>query len=134
MQQAERPPIAAAVIVHGGRVLLIRRAVAEGTLLWQFPAGEVEAGETGDQAAVRETLEEVGLVVEARELLGERVHPATGRRMIYVACDVVDGEARVADAEEVADIAWCEPTQLAEYVPNGFFEPVQRHLEAVFAH
>jgi 8-oxo-dGTP diphosphatase len=132
MQQAEKPPIAAAVIVHDGRVLLIQRAIAEGALLWQFPAGEVEDGETGEQAAVRETLEEVGLVVESRELLGERVHPATGRRMIYIACDVIDGEARVADTEEVAAVAWCEPDQLAEYVPHGFYEPVQRHLEAVF--
>ena len=37
-------PIAAAVIVDDGRVLMVRRRVAEGDLSWQFPAGQVEPG------------------------------------------------------------------------------------------
>ena len=55
-----RPTIAAAVIVQGGRFLLVQRAVSEGSLSWQFPAGEVEIGETPEDAAVRETAEEAG--------------------------------------------------------------------------
>jgi 8-oxo-dGTP diphosphatase len=124
-----RPPIAAAVIVKGGRVLLVRRRVKEGTLSWQLPAGEVETGETAGQAAVREAGEEVGLTVAETKMLGERVHPATGRTMVYVACDVVDGEARVVDDEELAELAWAERDELAEYVPHGFFEPVQQYLD-----
>ncbi|MFD8567960.1 NUDIX hydrolase [Streptomyces sp. NPDC059639] len=46
--------IAGAVIARGGRVLLVRRAVPEGALVWQFPAGEVDAGETAPGAATRE--------------------------------------------------------------------------------
>ena len=56
----ERPAIAAAIAVKEGRVLMVRRRVAEGELSWQFPAGEVEPGETGEQAAVREAAEESG--------------------------------------------------------------------------
>lgn len=123
-----KPAIAAAVIVRDGRVLLGRRAVAEGSLSWQFPAGAVEAGETPEDAAVRETAEEVGLVVVAAERLGERVHPATGRTMIYVACEVVDGTARVTD-DELAEVAWCDLADLTQYVPNGVYPPVQEHLE-----
>lgn len=126
-----RPPIAAAVIVKGGRVLLVRRRVKEGTLSWQFPAGEVEAGESGGQAAVRETGEETGLTVVESKVLGERVHPATGRTMVYVACEVVSGEATVVDDEELAELAWADRGQLAEYVPYGFFEPVQQYLDEV---
>ena len=129
----DRPAIAAAVIVAGGRVLLGRRAVREGTLSWQFPAGAVEDGETPEEAAVRETAEEVGVVVEASRRLGERVHPATGRTMIYVACELADdGEAHVAD-DELAEVAWCDLARLPELVPHGFFEPVQAHLDAVLA-
>jgi 8-oxo-dGTP diphosphatase len=124
-----RPPIAAAVIVKGGRVLLVRRRVKEGSLSWQLPAGEVEAGEAAGQAAVREAGEEVGLTVAETKMLGERVHPATGRTMVYVACYVVDGEARVVDDEELAELAWAKRDQLAEYVPHGFFEPVQQYLD-----
>jgi 8-oxo-dGTP pyrophosphatase MutT (NUDIX family) len=69
--------IAAAVVVLDGRVLLIRRAVAEGELLWQFPAGKTELGEPAEEAAVREASEETGLTVEAGRVLGGRIHPAT---------------------------------------------------------
>lgn len=47
-------PVVAAIVVDNGRVLLIRRAVADDRLLWQFPAGKIESGETSDEAAVRE--------------------------------------------------------------------------------
>jgi 8-oxo-dGTP diphosphatase len=89
------PAIAAAVVVHDGKLLLVRRRVAEGALSWQFPAGAVEQGETFEEAAVREAAEEAGLNVQAVQVLGERVHPSTGRLLGYVACDVVSGEAYV---------------------------------------
>jgi hypothetical protein len=54
--------IAAAVIVRDGRVLLVRRRVAEGSLSWQFPAGKIEPGETAQEAAVREAREEAAVV------------------------------------------------------------------------
>lgn len=125
-----RPPIAAAVIVKDGRVLLVRRRVKEGSLSWQFPAGEVEPGEPAGQAAVREVREETGLTVAEAKVLGERVHPNTGRTMIYVACDAIEGEARVVDDEELVDFAWAKRNQLAEYVPYGFFPAVQDYLDA----
>lgn len=126
----DQPSIAAAIIVKDGRVLLVRRRVAEGSLSWQFPAGEVEGGEDPVDAAVRETQEEAGLVVAAHEVLGERVHPATGRRMIYVACDVVTGEATVADEEEIADVAWSDSNQLTDHIPHPLYGPVQDYLDA----
>jgi NUDIX domain len=91
----QRAPIAAAIIVENGKVLLVRRRVAEGELSWQFPAGEVEPGETPENAAVRKACEETDLTVGAMKRLGERVHTATGRTMVYVACDVLAGTAQV---------------------------------------
>ncbi|KWW97984.1 NUDIX hydrolase [Carbonactinospora thermoautotrophica] len=123
------PPIAAAIVVDDGRVLMVRRRVKEGSLSWQFPAGEVEAGESAEQAAVRETQEEVGVTVKASKVLGERIHPVTGRTMIYVACEMVDGRAHVVDAEEIAEVAWIEHRQLTEYVPYSLFQPVQEYLD-----
>lgn len=125
----ERPGIAAAVVVSGGRVLLVRRRVREGQLSWQFPAGEVEPGETREQAAMRETREETGLSVTAVRALGERVHPATGRLMSYTACAVVAGTAHVADTEELAELAWAALGEIPRYVPYGLFEPVQEYLD-----
>lgn len=124
----EKPGISAAIITQGGRVLMVRRAVKEGKLSWQFPAGGIEEGEAAEEAAVRETLEETGLTVKALRLLGERVHPNTGRLMSYTACEVVSGEARVADDEELDAIAWVALDEIPEYVPYGLYEPVQAYL------
>lgn len=123
-----RPPIAAAVIVDDGRVLLVRRRVEEGSLSWQFPAGEVEKGESATAAAVRETREETSLEVRDVSVLGERVHPNTGRLMIYVACRVVAGAATIADEDELAEFAWADRAELTDYVPYPFYPPVQEYL------
>jgi 8-oxo-dGTP diphosphatase len=126
----EKPAVSAAVIVSGDRVLLVRRRVKEGELSWQFPAGAVEDGETPGGAAVRETKEEAGIVVAETRALGDRVHPKTGRRMYYTACELVSGEAHVADTDELDKVEWVTHGQLAEYVPYGFFEPVQEYLDS----
>ena len=38
--------IATAIIVDSGKTLMIRRREREGKLLWAFPGGGIEAGET----------------------------------------------------------------------------------------
>lgn len=125
----ERPSIAAAVIVRDGLVLLVRRKTAEGQLSWQFPAGEVEPGETGEEAAARETAEETGITVAPTQHLGSRIHPITGRNMIYVACEATSGEAHVGDPQDLAAVEWCDQATLAKYIPHPFFAPVQEYLE-----
>ncbi|MFD3538637.1 NUDIX hydrolase [Streptomyces sp. NPDC058662] len=121
--------VAGAVVVLEGRVLLVKRLVAEGQLSWQFPAGKVEPGETFEEAAVRETKEEAGLDVVALSRLGERVHPITGRPVSYTACEVVSGTAHAADLDEIAEIAWVTLSEIPRYIPYGLFDPVQRYLD-----
>ncbi len=127
----ERPGISAAIITLGNQVLMVRRRVSEGQLSWQFPAGEIEPNETAEQAAIRETREEVGLEVNAVKVLGERVHPKTGRRMSYVACTIESGTAYVADDEELVELAWVTLADIPSYVPYGLFGSVQEYLDSV---
>lgn len=126
----DRPAISAGIITQDGAVLLVQRRVKEGSLSWQFPAGEVESGETLEEAAARETVEETGLTVTPMQLLGERIHPKTGRRMAYVACEIVSGTAHVADEEELADLAWVKPADFSTFVPYGFAPVVQDYLDS----
>lgn len=133
-ETSDKPGISAAIIVDRNKVLMVRRRVKEGELMWQFPAGAIEGGETAEQAAVRETLEETGLTVDAIKLLGERIHPKTQRLMSYTACEVLEGEARVADDEELDAVAWVGHSETKEYVPYGLFEPVQEYLDNVLPH
>lgn len=126
------PRVAAAVVVCAGRVLLLRRAVPEGGLVWQFPAGKVEVGESDVEAAVREAWEEVGLRVELVGWLGERLHPVTRRSIAYVACRVAGGSARAAAPDEVAEVVWCGREDLARLVPpSQLFGPVRGYLDGV---
>lgn len=128
-----KPGIASAVIVQGGRLLLARRREREGSILWVLPGGQIEEGESAEDAAVRETQEETGLTVSARRVLGERVHPASKRHMSYVACEVVAGTPVVGDPEEHDAVEFVAISDLGEYVPHGFFEAVQEYLEAALA-
>ncbi|NLU70388.1 NUDIX hydrolase [Streptomyces sp. HNM0574] len=119
------PRIAAAVVAEAGRVLLVRRRVPEPGLRWQFPAGAVEPGESAEQAAVRETLEETGLTLAPVAPLGRRIHPHTGRTVVYTACRVLAGRAHVAAPAEIDAVAWLTAARL----PHGLFPPVRAHLD-----
>ena len=59
--------VAAALIDADGRVLVQQRP-AGGTLagLWEFPGGKVEAGETPEDALVRELEEELAITVPCK--------------------------------------------------------------------
>jgi 8-oxo-dGTP diphosphatase len=132
--ETKKPDVSAAIITDGERVLMVRRRVKEGELSWQFPAGGVEDGETAEEAAVRETLEETGLVVKAVKYIGDRVHPKSGKFMAYTACEVVAGTARVADDEELDKVEWVRHSEIPGLVPYGLFGPVQAYLDEVLPH
>ncbi|MBT2467816.1 NUDIX hydrolase [Streptomyces sp. ISL-66] len=128
-ETTEQPPrVSMAVIADGDRFLMIRRRQREGKLSWALPGGGIEADESAEQAAVREVAEETALEVKAVKVIGARIHPDTGADMTYVACKVVAGEARVEDAEELAEVAWVSLDEIPAYVPWGLYPPVQEHL------
>jgi ADP-ribose pyrophosphatase YjhB (NUDIX family) len=64
-------PVAAAIPRDaGGRIWLLRRTLHEGAGLWTFPGGYVELGETVQDAARRETREELAMEIELGGLVG----------------------------------------------------------------
>lgn len=68
--------VAVAVVTSHLGVLVGKRR--DGDPPWVFPGGELEPGESPEDAAVRETLEETGLRVRATGVIGSRVHPELG--------------------------------------------------------
>lgn len=56
-----------AVVVEGGRVLLVKRARPPAEGEWAIPGGRLLFGETLQQAAERELLEETGITIKAGE-------------------------------------------------------------------
>jgi ADP-ribose pyrophosphatase YjhB (NUDIX family) len=59
-----------AIVLHEGRVLLVKRGRAPGLGLWSVPGGLVDLGESSVDAARREVEEECGLKVRIAGLVG----------------------------------------------------------------
>lgn len=57
-------------VTDAGEIILIRRGIEPGVGLWAQPGGFLEVDETVHQAAIRETREETGLIVEPGAFIG----------------------------------------------------------------
>ena len=95
---------------------------------WTFPGGKVEPGETPSAAACREVLEEAGIEVMIVGELGRRVHPRTGRTVIYLVARPVGEPHPRADGRELTTVKWAEPTEVELLMPD-LFEAVRSHLQ-----
>ena len=122
----QRQPIVAAIVTSARGVLVGRRN--DGKPSWTFIAGEQEPGEQPEDTAIREVKEETGLRIQAGQVIGERVHPNTGRTMIYMAAAPTHGtDVFVGDEDELAEVRWVSLPEADELLP-GMFEPVREHL------
>jgi len=57
-------------ITDAGELVLLRRGIDPGYGTWAQPGGFLEVDETVHQAAIRETVEETGLLIEPGEIIG----------------------------------------------------------------
>lgn len=74
----DRPIVAVlAVVLRGDRVLIVQRKQQPNAGRWGFPGGVLELGETVFEGAMRELLEETGVVGEAAGWLN--IHDAVSR-------------------------------------------------------
>jgi 8-oxo-dGTP diphosphatase len=68
--------VVAAVLERDGRYLITqRRSTAVLPLMWEFPGGRVEAGETDQAALKRELLHRLGVQIEVGKLISFVSHP-----------------------------------------------------------
>ena len=108
MSNRPEVPAVSVAVVRDGRVLLVRRARPPSQGLYAFPGGKVEAGETLEQAALRELKEETGLEahdfqpVETIFIEGSgEGHPVDYRLTVFGAAHA-GGEPIAADDAETA--------------------------------
>jgi 8-oxo-dGTP pyrophosphatase MutT (NUDIX family) len=100
------------VVDHAtGAAAVIGRLDRKGRLLWSLPKGHIEAGETAEEAAVREVEEETGIIGRVVAPLGtidfwfvaedRRVHKTVHHFLLQA----LGGELSDDDIE-VAEVAW----------------------------
>lgn len=133
-QTALRTPLLGAIAVifdAAGRVLLSERTDGHG---WNLPAGFVDADESPQEAAVRETAEETGLRVEVGRLIGVYTHlrrqrpsgpPTTPGALVTHAflCRQVGGT--LIPTNEALQHGWFLPTALPSPLSS------RRHAEII---
>jgi ADP-ribose pyrophosphatase YjhB (NUDIX family) len=92
------PKVAAGTVVeHNGGIVLLRREIDPRKGFWVHPGGFVDRGETLEEAAKRETREEVGLEVELLGLLGAYSFSDSEVVVVTYAARAISGEPKVGD-------------------------------------
>ncbi len=114
-----RPVVAVgAIVFENDRVLLVRRGQPPAKELWAIPGGKVKLGETLQQAAEREILEETGIRIRAREPVytfdyiqrDGSSRPRFHYVIIDLIADFVGGKIRAGD--DAADVRWVSAAEL----------------------
>lgn len=108
--------VTAAVIRQDDKFLICQRAPEKSCgLLWEFPGGKIEPGETGEACIVRECREELGVEVfverELEELYQE--YPEQIVHLYFYLCQIKNG---VVDRREHKAIAWITKDQIESYM------------------
>jgi 8-oxo-dGTP diphosphatase len=122
-----------AVILHGDKVLLVRRGQSPSFGKWTLPGGLVELGETTREAIAREIVEECGIkirVVDVAGVIDRIVKDPTGRvRYHYVLVDYLayPESTDVAAGSDAAEAEWFAIDRLAELdTTQGLLDMIHR--------
>lgn len=108
--------VVAAVIKNENKIFATARGYGEFKGQWEFLGGKIEAGETPQEALVREIKEELETTIQVGDLIDtiEYDYPTFHLSMDCYWCDVVEGELKLLEAEsarwlskeELYDVKW----------------------------
>lgn len=114
MSVAQRIRVVAAVVRRGGEVLLTQRPPGgRHALLWEFPGGKLEPGESVAEALVREIDEELGVRASAAETLAIVRHDYPGGPEVevhFVRCALAP--ATLKPGRGVHAMRWVRPRDI----------------------
>lgn len=106
----ENPNIVAGTIpVSDGKVWMLRRGIEPQKGYWTFPSGFMELGETVEEAAARETLEEICLDVEITGLIGVYSRPVTS--IVFIVY-LAKAEGQAAPGDESLEVQTFSPDEI----------------------
>ena len=132
MEQAVPRVGVGVIVLRRGLVLLGHRLGSHGAGTWALPGGHLEFGETVEQCAIREVLEETGLAIESIALgpYTNDLFASEGKHYItlFVLAHSAFGEARVCEPTKCSSWAWFRWSEL----PQPLFRPLASLLQTGF--
>lgn len=93
------------VLISRGDKILLARHIQHTTDIYTCIAGFIEAGESAEDAVIREVHEEVGLTVQNIRYRGSQGWPYPNQLMLAFRAEYVSGDI-VVQKEELSDAAW----------------------------
>jgi 8-oxo-dGTP diphosphatase len=126
--------VSAAIIYRAGRVLVGQRRKADRhALKWEFPGGKVEAGETPQQALIRELREELHIEAEVGTELARYEHDYPNGSRVHLLFFSVNGFSGEPQAQVFEQICWADLRRLPEFdFLEGDFDIVRRLARGEF--
>ncbi|MCZ6805916.1 MAG: (deoxy)nucleoside triphosphate pyrophosphohydrolase [Deltaproteobacteria bacterium] len=107
--------VVAALVERDGRYLITqRRETAVLPLLWDFPGGRVEDGETDEAALAREVMERLGVSVDVRQLISFVNHPYEKYAVDLYLYECALQSDRLS-CRAVKDYAWVTSEEMEKY-------------------
>lgn len=125
--------VAAAVIRDGEKIFAVQRGYGEFKGGWEFPGGKIEAGETSQQALVREITEELSATIEVGDLIEtvEYDYLDFHLSMDCFWCSILRGNLVLLEAE---DARWLSAGELysVDWLPAdlGLLQKIEQALES----
>jgi ADP-ribose pyrophosphatase YjhB (NUDIX family) len=102
--------VSCTVVESDGGIVLLRRGIQPQKGKWVMPGGYVDRGETVEHAACRETLEECGLTIRLKELLGIYSYQGEAVVIVVFTADYLSGDLHAGD--ETADAGLFKPNAI----------------------
>lgn len=123
--------VAAAIIKEQNKIFATQRGYGDQKGGWEFPGGKVEAGETPQEALIREIKEELDTEIEVGELIDtvEYDYPKFHLTMHCFFCSVKQGNL-VLKEHEAAKWLTLETLDTVEWLPadKGLIEKIRQAL------
>lgn len=123
---AQEPTGCGVLVLRDGKVLTGTRIERAGRGRLCGPGGHIEAGETPEEAAVREAEEEFGIVCRSLRPLGVQDGGGKYGTSAVFLCTDYDGEPRT-DEKEMTDPRWLDPAEIRGH--EDVFPPFRQSLE-----
>lgn len=116
--------VVAALIWRGEKFMICQRPAHKSRgLLWEFVGGKVEAGETKEEALIRECQEELAIQLSVGEVFMDVTHqyPDLTVHLTLFHATIAEGEPQKLEHN---DIKWITPQE----IPNYEFCPADKEI------